>query len=310
MYAGWVVSEKNKILPKTIRGNWEPIVTTEEFERGLEILERRNRHRIAKRRHDYLLKGIIFYIGEDGNEAKLTGSTSNTYRRGGGTAYYCIPRSNINFKCDGIDRQIPDELKRIQVDPDMLPMIRAYYTHDLAEKLGHNRPSEREQLVAALEAIDQEEARTVRLLATGKISEDLWNSLWAEWQDRRLKLRATLEGMTQQQQYHIENLESALGIIAQVGTLYNRLDRSAQKELLHHMVKRVVVNVDGEIVLELRAPFAYLKDLSDRARREREGTPEMQTSSALAGCLDWLQTSSTAWIRTRNPSVNSRLLCR
>jgi hypothetical protein len=55
----------------------------------------------------------------------------------------------------------------------MLPMIRAYYTHDLAEKLVHNRPSEREQLVAALEAIDQEEARTVRLLATGKISEDL-----------------------------------------------------------------------------------------------------------------------------------------
>lgn len=313
MYAGWVVSEQNKIPPKTIRGNWEPLVTTEEFECGLQILERRNTHRIAKRRHDYLLKGIIYYVGYDGYEVKLTGSTSNTYRRGGGTAYYCVPRSNVNFKCDGIDRQIPDELKHIQVDPDMLPMIRAYYTHDLAEKLGHNRPSEREQLVAALESIDQEEARTVRLLATGKISEDLWNSLWAEWQDRRLKLRATLEGMTQQQEYHIENLESALGIIAQVGTLYNRLDRSAQKELLHHMVKRVVVNVDGEIVLELRPPFAYLKDLSDRARGERKGTVAIiQTSSAHreTGCSDWLQSSSAAWIRTRNLPVNSRLLCR
>jgi hypothetical protein len=85
MYAGWVVSEKNKIPPKTIRGNWEPLVTTDEFERGLEILERRNTHRIAKRRHDYLLKGIIYYIGYDGYEVKLTGSTSNTYRRGGGT---------------------------------------------------------------------------------------------------------------------------------------------------------------------------------------------------------------------------------
>ncbi|HMN13523.1 MAG TPA: recombinase family protein, partial [Bellilinea sp.] len=148
MYAGWVVSEQNKIPPKTIRGNWEPLVTTEEFECGLQILERRNTHRIAKRRHDYLLKGIIYYVGYDGYEVKLTGSTSNTYRRGGGTAYYCVPRSNVNFKCDGIDRQIPDELKHIQVDPDMLPMIRAYYTHDLAEKLGHNRPSEREQLVA------------------------------------------------------------------------------------------------------------------------------------------------------------------
>ncbi len=56
--------------------------------------------------------------------------------------------------------------------------------------------------------------------------------------------------MKQQQEHHIDNLELALEIIAQIGTLYNGLDRSAQKELLHHVVKRVVVNVDGEIVLE------------------------------------------------------------
>ena len=152
----------------------------------------------------------------------------------------------------------------------------------------------------------------MRLLATGKISEDLWNSLWAEWQDRRLKLRATLEGMTQQQQYHIENLESALGIIAQVGTLYNRLEVSARRELLLHMVKQVVVNTDGEIVLELNAPFAYLKDLSDRAKRGGETPAKMQTSDASddIGCSDCVQRFSAAWIRTRNLPVNSRLLCR
>ncbi len=192
MYAGWVVSVQNKILPKTVRGNWEPIVTTEEFERGLEILERRIRCRLAKRRHDYLLKGIISYIGYDGYEVKLTGSTSNTYRSSGGTPYYCVPHSNINFKCDKIDQQIPAELCSIQVDPAMLPTIRAYYTRDLAEKLGHNRPQERDKLLAALNAIGQEEERTIRLLATGKISEAVWDSLWAEWQDRRAKLGATL----------------------------------------------------------------------------------------------------------------------
>ncbi len=37
-YAGWVVSELDKIEPKTIRGKWEAIVSTEEFERGLLIL--------------------------------------------------------------------------------------------------------------------------------------------------------------------------------------------------------------------------------------------------------------------------------
>jgi len=58
-YAGWIVSERHNIPPKTKRGNWEPIVSTEEFECGLAILERRNRNRIARRRHTYLLKGMI-----------------------------------------------------------------------------------------------------------------------------------------------------------------------------------------------------------------------------------------------------------
>ncbi len=39
-YAGWVVSECDGIAPKTIRGNWEPLVSTEDFETGLVILER------------------------------------------------------------------------------------------------------------------------------------------------------------------------------------------------------------------------------------------------------------------------------
>ena len=39
-YAGWVVSACDDIAPKTIRGNWEPLVSTEDFEAGLAILER------------------------------------------------------------------------------------------------------------------------------------------------------------------------------------------------------------------------------------------------------------------------------
>jgi Recombinase len=37
-YAGWVVSEKAGIPPKTVVGQWKPTVTTEEFEQGLTIL--------------------------------------------------------------------------------------------------------------------------------------------------------------------------------------------------------------------------------------------------------------------------------
>jgi DNA invertase Pin-like site-specific DNA recombinase len=311
-YAGWVVSLKNGVLPKTVRGNWEPIVTTEEFERGIAILEERNRSRAAKRKRDYLLKSIIGYMDANGNEWKLTCSTPNASRPGGGTAYYCVPRSNINFMCEKIDAQIPDELCAIQIDPAHLPTIRAFYKHDLAENLGLARPDERKLMTDALNGIDQEEARMARLLATGKISEDVWNGLWADWQDRRNRLRLNLESITQHQEFHIDNLETALAIIVQVGSLYNRLEVSARRELLLHMVRQVVVNTDGEIVLELNAPFAYLKDLSEKAKRSSGISSEKQTSGASAGtgCSNWLQLVSTTWIRTRNLPVNSRLLCR
>jgi hypothetical protein len=59
-YAGWIVSEEAGIPPKTLLGNWEPIVTTEEFERWLEILAKRARIKHTKRKHDYLLRGLLY----------------------------------------------------------------------------------------------------------------------------------------------------------------------------------------------------------------------------------------------------------
>ena len=41
-YAGWVVSECDGIEPKTVRGDWEPLISTEDFEAGLLMLERLN----------------------------------------------------------------------------------------------------------------------------------------------------------------------------------------------------------------------------------------------------------------------------
>lgn len=46
-YAGWLTSKSANLLPKTTRGNWEPIVTTEEFERGLRFWRNEIRSKIA-----------------------------------------------------------------------------------------------------------------------------------------------------------------------------------------------------------------------------------------------------------------------
>ena len=271
-YAGWITSKTRNIPPKTLKGAWEPLVTTEELERGIAILDQRDLKRGRKRHHDYLLKGLVYFQHpEQGRLVKLTCSTSNSSRSGGGTSYYCIARSNINFLCSAIDCQIPHELQSILVDPDLIPQIRAVYTQDVAEKMGHLRPDERQVLENALKAVEEEEARMARLYATGKVSQAVWDSMWREWQDRRNRIHLTMESLQAKQEAHITNLDIALKIIAHVGIVYNTFDRSDQKELLHHMVERVIIDSEGTIRLELRTPFAYLRDISNAIRGDGAG---------------------------------------
>lgn len=226
-----------------------------------------------------------------------------------------------SFLCVEIDTAVELEVQCIQVDPNLIPIIRASYTHELKERMGHSRPDQHAQLQAALKQVDDEESRMARLVASGKISEETWESLWTEWQDRRQGIRRALETMHQE---HIDNLELALQIIARIGTLYNGLQRSDQKELLRQVVERVIVNDEGTVTLELRAPFGYLRTLVDdikrvdariekSTKRGRKATKNGESSSLAVSpetSSSLIQPCSTAWIRTRDPSVNSRLLCR
>lgn len=313
-YAGWVVSDKAEIPPKTVKGQWSPIITTEEFEQGVDILARRNRYRVVKRKHDYLLKGLI-YVEQPYNYKviKLTCSTSNTSRPGGGTAYYCIPSSDINILCSTIDGQIADELMKIQVDPELIPLIRDSYSEEIARKLGHIRPTERTELEAALRAVDEEEARAARLFASGKITERVWDNLWEEWQDRRRKLRTNLESLQQQQEHHIANLDAALNIIAKVGILYTKLERSDQEDLLRQMIERVVVNPEGMIIwLELLPPFSYLHHVTQRVQNSggRAVTGKTKTSMIAGQCSDYALPDDPGRDRTYDPLLKRQVFYR
>ncbi len=307
-YAGWIVDEDNGYPPKTLRGNWEPIVTTEEFERGLAILERRYVQRLAKRKHDYLLKGLIYFeLGGDRELVKLTGSTSNVGRIGGGTAYYCIPGSNINFLCRQVEAEVANQVTRINVDSELLPTIRAAYTNDIADKLAVVLPDERLRIETALRTLEEEEARTLRLFAAGKVTEHVWDNLWKEWQERRQKLRISLELADAEQSHYVENLEGALQIIAKLGVLYNQLSRSDQKELLRLVVERVIVDPEGFVRLELRAPFAYLKQIANGVCQELAG--KQKTSTHAGQCSDWTLDCDSGRTRTFNLLIKSQLLC-
>ena len=302
-YAGWVVSPKAGIPPKTVKGTWKPVVTAEELERGLEILAKRGQRTIRRRRHEYLLSGLIFLeYPEDKHLIRLTCSTSNPGRSGGGTSHYRVARTDINLLCSDIDQQVDDYLMQIQVDPELIPLVRACYTAEIAEKLGHNRLNERARIEAALKATDAEEARAVRLFASGKITDAIWDSLWAEWQDRRRTLRHSLESAARQTEHHIAHLDDALHIISKIGVLFRKLDASSQKELLREIVERVVVDPSGKVLrVELLPPFSYLHGLSDRisnADDGGDGDGKAKTSVKAGSCSTKLSVGGPEGIRT------------
>lgn len=300
-YAGWVVSEKAEIPPKTVRGQWNPLVTTEEFECGLAILAKRDKHRIYRRKHDYLLKGLIYVKHESNELQRLTCSTSNSSRPGGGTAYYCIPRSNLNILCKIVDEQINEQMAVISIDQDLIPCIQNSYTTEIAEKLGHLRPDEKQIIKDAIKSVNDEEARVARLFAIGKITEDIWDSLWREWQDRRQTLHKKLDGLARKREYHIDNLDAALHIIKKLGILYNKLERNDQKRLLRQIVEKIIVNADGKIIrMDLQPPFEYLKRVKQRIQMNENGDSSEKTKTSInAGqCSDRVPLGVPAGIRT------------
>ena len=295
-YAGWVVSVEEGIPPKTLQGNWEPIVTTEEFERGLDILAKRAQNKYTKRKREYLLRGLL-YLSADSKDPTAPGarlyrmqcSTSNTRRTGGGTAHYRLERYPVHFLCGDIEAQVTGYLQQVQLDASLTPRIRHYYIEEVADKLGRLRPDERAEIERTLKAINEEEARVLRLYAAGMVSEENWLDLWQEWQDKRQRLRGSLALLDQRCETYINDLDDALTIIAKLGILYETLPFADQRELLRNVVERVVLNPEGTILrVDLLPPFAYLKQVSDRVSgwdgSTSENPAENQTSGSSTGC--------------------------
>ncbi len=315
-YAGWVVVDNDwaTIPPKTVRGEWEPVVTTEEFELGLAILARRNQDRDHKPKHFYLLQNLV-YLQLDAKHSpiKLTCSTPNANRDRGGVAYYCVPSSKHNFLCRDIDQQVPAWIQAIQVEEKWLPKIRETFMADVEHYLGRPNVSERAMLEKALKSLDEEELASARLHAKGKMSEEVWDILWKGWQDQRTAIQVTLQAIDESCEAHIASLDDALRLISKAGILYEKLEQQGQRRLLQHMVERVVICPEGRVLrMELRTPFSYLRDLVDSgkagsATSSGEARRTKNKTSIAAGSF-LLSTGAPGGIRTPDLALRRRPL--
>ncbi len=320
-YAGWVVADNDwaKIPPKTIRGTWEPIVSTEEFEMGLSILAKRNHMPQPQKHNFYLLQGLLYLerSRSHGKLIKLTCSKPNPRRPAGGTPYYCVSSSNFNYACMSIDEQILLHIQRVQIAPDVLPKIRRAYLADIAHYTTHQGREEK-QLKTALQKVELKELNLWRAFTEHGMQALMYQKIAQEYQEERQRIEFALRAIKQENREYIATLDAALEVIVEIGERYARQDSKRQREILRQIVSKVVIDEAGKVLrLELHPPFTYLHSLktgnggntkghqSEVKGRKKETSKGRQTD----GCSLQVSVGDPAGTRTQNPLIKSQLLC-
>ena len=124
-------------------------------------------------------------------------------------------------------------------------------------------------------------------------------------------IHKTIQTLQEHQDVHIENLDSALAIVAKISILYSKLEFCDKKELLQLIFERIIVNSNGEIIrVDLLPPFAYLMNISSEISEDTKAQ-FLQTNDVCASenCSTQFQQSDPGWIRTNDPPLKRRVFC-
>lgn len=265
-YAGWVASERFDIKMGDVRGQWEPVVTTEQFERGKVILLRHGKNKSNFKRHHYLLRNLL-YVQAGKRQYKMYGSTPtgrsrsytyyNTHARPGG--------KTIWVDTNMIDQQIPAWLAGISIDLDLLPHLRETYQTEIRQATKEDHEQTLAQLKRRMSELLEEETRIARLMITRSISNAAYKQLRDEWQEKKINVQCKIDELRFDARHYLDNLDIALALLSSMSTLYERLDEKQKVNLLQIIADRIIISPQGEIIdHKLHSPFAYLISLASQ----------------------------------------------
>ena len=264
-YAGWAVSERFGIRKGEIKGHWEPIINNEQFELGVEILHNNDIQKSREKNRFYLLRTLI-WIEIEGKFYRMFGSTP----RGHSLMYsYYITHAKptgkkLHIRCDTVDSKISDWLAGIAIDPSIIHLIKGKYQSQIEQVKHKDKQTKLAELKLQLAQLREEEARLGRLLITNKISETVYDQLRKEWQVKLRHVELNLAELERDTTTHLDDLDLALVLMAQLPLLYKRIREKERAILLQILVKRIIVDPTGEIInYELNSPFVYLRSLVD-----------------------------------------------
>lgn len=298
-YAGWVISEKYGIAYGEVRGTWEPIITSEEYEQGIKILRKNDQQKIRKRRYTYLLSNVA-WVEEHGNYHKLYGSTpSGRYK----TYSYYMTQTRVNgtklhIPCDEVDCQVTDWLDGVSVDHTLVPELRQVYRAQIAKVTDTDRTTKASELRRRMSQLKEAESKLVRLYLDGKVTEDIYDQMRLEWLEKVRHAEHALSNLERDTGRYLNDLDVAVVLLANLPPLYERLDEDKRVKLLQILVKRIIVNSQGEIIdHELHSPFFYLSQLTTHLLTVDSGSSQLRLGEG-------------GRIRTSGQELKRLLLCR
>jgi hypothetical protein len=231
----------------------------------------------------------------NGKQHKMYGSTPSG--RSQSYSYYITkakPKgSKLRIPCDVVDAQIQNWLQAIAIDPQLVPAIREIY-RSLVNQMAHkDRDEKLAEINRRISQLREEELHLGRLIICGKLSEEAYDRLRSEWQEKRRNAEIDLADMQRDATMHLDDLDVALALLTCVFQVYGRLDGKERHTLLRIIAKRIIIDVDGEIVdQQLQTPFAYLRSLAEDflialddgcgSEQFRFGAPPQRTSAIIS----------------------------
>lgn len=157
-YAGWATSERFGIKIGEVRGNWKPIITTEEFERGKQILRKHGHNKTNFKNQYYLLRNLL-WVKASGKTLKLYGSTPSGSNNQ--FSYYRthaeLDGKELRLPTSVIDEQIPDLINGITIAPELLSAIRATCQAEIKSQTQDDKAGKLDNLKIKLASLENEE---------------------------------------------------------------------------------------------------------------------------------------------------------
>jgi hypothetical protein len=161
-----------------------------------------------------------------------------------------------------VDEQIPEWLKGLAIDSALLSEIQGTYKSEIKSKTQDDKENQIEKLKKRLSSLETEESRLARLFMAGKINEDVFDQLRQEWQEKVRQVEATLKELEFDASTYLDDLDVALTLLTNISTLYERFKEKKRTELLQVLLRRIIINRNGEIIsYELHSPFSSLVSL-------------------------------------------------